>query len=193
MQKSYSALPIDYKPYLSLDLQKDKKSALLINGLAILIGVVMAVPMNFIIPISSLFDMSGGLLPYIVRHITLIICILIYMVLHEAVHGIAMKMCGTKQVKYGFTGLYAYAGSSDYYSKAAYIFIALAPVILWGVVLLIVNFIVPVSWFWVVYIIQIANISGAAGDAYVTMRFLRLPKDVLICDNGTAMTVYTTE
>ena len=26
-----------------------------------------------------------------------------------------MKLCGTKKIKYGFTGLYAFAGSDDYY------------------------------------------------------------------------------
>ncbi|MDO4608533.1 MAG: DUF3267 domain-containing protein [Clostridia bacterium] len=191
MQKSYLALPTDYKPYLSVDLQKDKKLALLINGLAILIGIAMAVPMHFVVPINTLFDLSGGLLPYTVRFISLILGIILYMVLHEAVHGIAMKMCGTKQVKYGFTGLYAYAGSSDFYSKSAYIFIVLAPVILWGIVLFVINFLVPQSWFWVVYIIQIANISGAAGDTYVTVRFAKLPSNILVQDNGTAMTVYT--
>ena len=37
------------------------------------------------------------------------------MILHEIVHGIAMRICGTKKVKYGFTGLYAFAGSKDFY------------------------------------------------------------------------------
>ncbi len=104
-----------------------------------------------------------------------------------------MKLCGTKKVKYGFTGLYAFAGSDDYYGKAAYIFIALAPVVLWGVVLLIANFIVPISWFWAVYLIQITNILGAAGNAYVTVKFASLPKDISVQDSGTAMTVYSKE
>ena len=113
------------------------------------------------------------------------------MVLHEIVHGIAMKMCGTKKVRYGFTGLYAYAGSDDYYDKKAYIFIALAPVVFWGVVLLIINLLVPIGWFWVVYFIQIINLSGAAGDLFVTAKFLRLPNDVLVKDYGVSMTVYS--
>lgn len=193
MKRAISDLPCEYKAYLSVDLQKDKKLAIWTNLLAFLIFAAMAVPMLFVVPISTLFDMSQGVGPYFLRFGVLLFGIVIYMVLHEAVHGIAMKLCGTKKVKYGFTGLYAFAGSTDYYSKGSYLFIALAPVILWGVVLLIMNLIVSDSWFWVVYMIQIMNISGAAGDAYVTIRFAGLPKDILVQDSGTAMTVYVKE
>jgi hypothetical protein len=113
------------------------------------------------------------------------------MVLHELVHGIAMKLCGTKKVKYGVTGVYAYATSDDFYDKKTYIFIALAPVVLWGIVLAVVNLFVSGPWFWVVYFIQINNISGAAGDLYVTARFSRLPGDILIRDYGVGMTVFS--
>ena len=191
MKKAVSVLPQGYQFCLSVDLQKDKKLALLMNLLALFVGVAMAVPMHFAVPITTLFDMRQGIGAYFARFGVLLIGILLYMVLHEAVHGIAMKLCGTKKVKYGFTGLYAFAGSTDYYGKAAYIFIALAPVVLWGIVLLIINLFVPAAWFWVVYMIQIVNISGAAGDAYVTIRFAKLPKDILVQDSGTAMTVYS--
>ena len=89
--------------------------------------------------------------------------------------------------------MYAFVGSSDYYDKTAYIFIALAPVVIWGIVLAIVNLLVSVEWFWVVYFIQIMNLSGAAGDLYVTVKFSRLPKDVLIQDYGVGMKVFSKE
>lgn len=193
MKRAISNLPNGYKLHLSVNLQKDKKLSILINLFAILIGVVMIVPMNFVIPISMLYDMSQGLGLYFVRFGVLLVGIIIYMILHEAVHGIAMKLCGTKMVKYGFTGLYAFAGSTDYYGKGAYIFIALAPVVLWGIVLLIINLSVSDSWVWIVYFIQVMNISGAVGDVYVTVRFAKLPKDILVQDSGTAMTVYIKE
>jgi hypothetical protein len=65
--------------------------------------------------------------------------------------------------------------------------------VLWGIVLAIVNPFVPTEWFWVVYLIQIANISGAAGDLYVTLKFSRLPGDILVRDYGVGMTVYSKE
>jgi len=151
------------------------------------------VPMCFLVPISTLFSMESGMSAYFLRFGVLLILIFLYMVLHELVHGIAMKMCGTKKVKYGFTGLYAFAGSEDYYDKKSYIFIALAPVVLWGVVLAVINPFVSAEWFWVVYMIQIMNLSGAAGDFLVTVKFSRLPADVLIQDYGVGMKVYSQE
>ena len=189
--KAVSQLPDTYREIYAVDLQKDKKLSLLVNGMATLIGVLLAVPMHFVVPIFTLFDMSQGMGAYCLRFGVLMVAIVAYMVAHELVHGAAMKLCGTKRVKYGYTGLYAFAGSEDYYDKAAYIFIALAPVVLWGIVLLAVQFCVPTSWFWVVYLVQITNLSGAAGDYYVTVRFSRLPKDILVRDSGVSMCVYS--
>ena len=189
--KAVFQLPDGYREIYSVDLQKDKKLSLLVNGLATLIGVLLAVPMHFVVPIFTLFDMSQGMGAYFLRFGVLMVAIVAYMVAHELVHGAAMKLCGTKRVKYGYTGLYAFAGSEDYYDKAAYIFIALAPVVLWGIVLLVLQFCVPTSWFWVVYLVQITNLSGAAGDYYVTARFSRLPKDILVRDSGVSMCVYS--
>ncbi len=189
--KSLSFLPEGYAEIYSVDLQKNKKIALLVNLLAVLIAAVMVVPMLFVIPISSLFSMEKGMLSYLLRFAALLIFMVIYMILHELVHGIAMKICGTKQVKYGFTGMYAFAGSEDYYGKKAYIFIALAPVVLWGIVIALINPFVGQEWFWVVYFIQIINLSGAAGDIFVTVKFSRLPADILIRDYGVGMRVYS--
>lgn len=188
--KAIGVLPEDYGEIYSLNLQKDKRTAIIVNLLALAIAAVMAVSMNFFVPVTSFFDMSGGIVRYFLRLAALIILMVLYMVLHELVHGIAMKLCGTKRVKYGFTGLYAFAGSEDYYDKKSYIFIALAPIVLWGTVLAAVNFLVPTEWFWIVYMIQLINISGAAGDLFAAVKLSRMPKDILIQDSGVSMRVF---
>ena len=165
--------------------------ALFVNLLAIVIAAFLTIPMHYVVPISSLFSMENGMQSYMFRFVGMFVLLILYMVLHELVHGIAMKMCGTKKVKYGFTGIYAYATSNDFYDKKTYIFIALAPVVLWGIILAVVNMFVSLEWFWVVYLIQISNLSGAAGDLYVTVKFLRLPSDILIQDYGVGMTVFS--
>ena len=193
--KSLNNLPENYREYYSVDMQNNKKMMLVINFIAILIGVAMVLAVGFFIPPSTL---TGGVEPsserlmnISIKFVVVAILSIVYIILHEAVHGIAMKICGTKKVKYGFTGVYASAGSDDYYDKKSYIFIALAPVVLWGIVIAIANFLVPRDWFWVVYIIQIANISGATGDYFVTFKFSRFPKDILVRDSGSAMKVYS--
>ena len=189
--KSFNSLPQGYREIYSIDLQKNKKTSLLVNSVAITIAAIFTIPMIFVVPISTLFSMDKGLGAYCLRFGSLLILCILYMILHEVVHGIAMKICGTKKVKYGFTGLYAFAGSDDYYDKKSYIFIALAPIVVWGIVLLIINFFVTTEWFWVIYLIQITNISGAAGDLFVTIKFSRLPKDILVKDYGVGMHVFS--
>ena len=191
--RSTPALPEGYTEVYAIDLQKNKKMALLVNVLALVIAAAMVIPMLFVVPISHLFETEQGIGIYFIRLGVMVLSMVAYMVLHELVHGIAMKICGTKKVKYGFTGMYAFAGSDDYYAKGPYIFIALAPVVLWGIVLAVINVFVPLSWFWIVYFIQIINCAGAAGDLFVTVRFLCLPKDVWIKDHGVGMTVYGKE
>jgi hypothetical protein len=189
--KAVDHLPEGYREIDTVDLKKNKALAVFVNVLAAVIAVAMVIPMHFIVPIDFLFSMEEGMQAYMFRFVGLLVLLILYMVLHELVHGIAMKLCGTKKVKYGVTGVYAYATSDDFYDKKTYIFIALAPVVLWGIVLAVVNLFVSGPWFWVVYFIQINNISGAAGDLYVTARFSRLPGDILIRDYGVGMTVFS--
>jgi len=191
IMRAVQQLPQGYVRILSIDLQKEKKLFLTVNLIGLVIMAVLTIPMLFLVPIWALFDMSNGMGPYFVRFATLLVLSVVYMVLHELVHGITMKLCGTKHVKYGFTGAYAFAGSDDYYDKKSYIIIALAPVILWGIALAIVTPLVPIPWFWVVYFIQSFNLSGAAGDLYVTVKFARPPADILVKDDGVRMEVFS--
>ena len=175
-----SPLPEGYSELLKIDLQKDRKSALLVNGLALLIALPMVAVGAVMAPFSTLLDSSAGWLAYAGRWGVLLAGLVAYMLLHELVHGICMKHYSGEKVRYGFTGLYAYAGSEAYFNKRSYL-----------VVLLILNFLVPTSWFWCVYFIQVCNVSGAAGDLYVSCKFSRLPADILIRDTGVSMTVYS--
>lgn len=185
---SVTELPGGYTPFMKIDLQKDKKVALLVNGICVLVMVALWIAGCFIVPFSAFFQ--SGDLPFFLKPILLILSFCLYMVLHEAVHGIFMKGFGAKKVKFGFTGLYAYAGSQDYFYKKPYLTIALAPVVLWGLVLLVLNCFAGTFWFWNIYFIQVGNLAGAAGDIYVTCKLLKMQPDILIRDTGVAMEVY---
>ena len=191
--KSYTTLPEGYREIYALDMHEDKKLAVWVNLLSLAIAAVFAVPMLFVVPWWTTFDVTDGMSGYWVKFAAMLGLTLLYLVLHELVHGIAMRICGTKKIRYGFKGVYAFAASDDYYRKKPYVFIALAPVVLWGIVLAIVTPFVPASWFWVVYFVQLMNLSGAAGDLYVTVKFSRMPRDILIRDSGVGMAVYAKE
>ena len=187
--KSYSTLPQGYVPFAAIDLVHNKKQFWIVNGLSVVLCVIM-----LILPAlwgRSLRDIVGeGPLPALLLRLGVAIAgPLAYIALHELTHGAVMKACGAS-VRYGYRVAYAYAGSDAYFTRSAYIVIALAPVVLWGIVFAVLTACLPEHWFWVGWLWQLMNVSGAAGDFYCSIRILRAPRDTLVQDTGTAMTFY---
>lgn len=185
-------LPANYREIYALDLQKDKKTALIVNVIAVGLMLATFIIGRLFVPLSDTF-VSDEPVAMLLRLGIMFVGMFAYILLHELVHGICMKRFVDTKINYGFTGLYAYAGCDAYFNKRSYIIIALAPIVVWGVVLLLLGIFLPASWFWVVWLIQVTNISGAAGDIYVTCKFAKLPGDILVHDTGVAMTVYSAE
>ncbi len=184
-------LPEGYDIIEVIDLQKDKKTALIVNIVAVVVYFILFIAMNMVYPfynwIDDLFEKGTFALNMIIMAVSYIA----YIVAHEATHGLAMKHFGARKMQFGFTGLYAYAGSrEDYFDKKAYICISLAPVVVWGVIFTLGMILLP-DWFWIMSILQIANISGAAGDFFVTWKTLHYPDDMYVMDTGVNMTVYS--
>ena len=184
--KNCAELPENYREILQVDLQKNKKQMLIVNGIALVITVIMMVLGCLLVPFWSIYKNPLQL-------IVMVVGLIAYILLHELVHGICMKHYSGQKPFYGFTGLYAYAGSDCYFCRKDYIIIALAPVVVWGFVLLLLNLLLQETFFWAIYLIQMMNISGAGGDFYVSWKFSKLPEDILIKDIGVSMTVYSKE
>ena len=188
--KAVVELPEEYEETLKIDLQKNKKLMLLINGLAIAIALVMAAAWFAVYAAREIPLFDNSIVISIPQLVVALVGMVVYVILHELVHGFFFARYGQSKPRYGFTGLYAFAASDDYFGKAQYLIIGLAPVIIWGVVLLVMQLLVPSQWSWVVYFIQIMNISGAAGDFYVTVKLLKMRDAILIRDWGTSMSIY---
>ena len=185
-----ASLPENYRPYRRIDLQKDKKLMLLVNLLSLIMLAALLIIGHRIVSIKVFFEMPNfGV--YALRMVILLGGMVVYMILHEAVHGIFMRLYG-KGVKptFGLKGPYAFAASKAYFNRRSYLIIGLSPIVIWGVVLLVLNLTLPTEWFWPVYLIQAVNISGAAGDLYVSALISTLPLDFLVQDDGVAMTFF---
>lgn len=188
--KSCSVLPENYIQRTVIDLEKDKKAFWFVNILSLVIAAVMVAIGVWAVPLDLEPDADNFVLELLLPLIVLLAGIFAYIVLHEAVHGVFMYAFSRVRPRFGFKLVFAYAGSEAYFDKIRYIVIALAPVVFWGMVLLIIDLFCKGIWFWVFYIIQVCNVGGAAGDFYVTAKILRMPKDILIQDTGTQMTVF---
>ena len=182
---SFEAVPKGYIPARSVDLVHNKKEMWGVSIASVVLMVLLAVPAVWVHPLHFT-EGTGRSLLY--TGVTLAALIL-YIILHELVHGIAIYLFGGKPY-FGFKGGYAFAGTKAVFPRAEYITIALAPVVLWGIVLAILCAALPEKWFWPCYFVQLVNLSGAAGDYYVTLLALRLPPDILVKDDGTAMTFF---
>lgn len=183
-----TSLPNGYREVRRVDLMRNRREAVLVNLFAFLIaGLVGALGFVFCPPFH---EIEIGI-HTIVSMIVITIGTVLYMILHELIHGVFMKAFSGKKPRYGFTGLYAFAGSDALFNRTQYLIIAFAPVVLLGLVLAVLTAAFYETAFWDLYIIQIVNLSGAAGDFYVGFLIARSRNDVLVRDSGTDMSFYS--
>jgi len=181
-------LPEGYAPIRRIDLQKDKKLAVKVNGIALAVCLLPTLIGVATIRIPFFADTDREPLR---MALIMLIGMIAYLFSHELVHGIGIKRYSGKKAKYGFTGMYAYAGSDAYFDKHQYRLIAFAPVVVFAVIFLALNLLLPQRWFWIFYFLQVMNFGGAAGDLFVAFLLRKMPADVMVQDEGTAMTFFS--
>ena len=126
-------LPGSYEELCRVDLQKDGSLAVLVNILALVIFLAGGVIGHQFVPIHTFYSMSDGMLLYFDAALD---CCILYGLPQRApewscmffsmnlFHGIFIKHYSGRKAQYGFTGLYAYAGSEAYFNKRQYLVIA---------------------------------------------------------------------
>ena len=185
--KSTWTLPEGYGQKYLIDLKDNKKQFWIVNGLSILIMLAL-LGLFFLLQWHGILELNAKALPR--QLLVMGLGMIAYIPLHELVHGVFMRRFSGKRAKYGFTLVYAYAGSDCYFNKRDYLIIAAAPVVFWGVVFLLLLFLLPVNWRWVPYVWELFNLSGAAGDFYVFHRLHKEPDTILCLDTGVKMAVF---
>lgn len=189
-------LPEEYEEIKQINLVNDKKTALLVNAMSFVIMLVMILIGGVAYGYDNLKEMllltdKSKLNPFVI-HISIVILMCVaYLILHEAVHALVMKLCSKgAKVKLGLNMHYSYAGSDAYYNKVSYEIISAAPLLFFGILLTVLCMIAPIRHFWIFYTVQILNFSVAAGDFYIFLIIARMPRDILINDSGTEVIVY---
>ena len=178
------ALPAGYRLQTAMDLKKDRK----INA-SIQVCFVMVMALMFILarrlqlPLQSGWG-TGTLIPVTV------LMAFAYIALHELTHGVAMKLLSGAKPVYFPRFPFVCTGSAAYFNRGSFILIALAPVILWGAILIALLLLLPPDFSLSVYIVIGLNFAGAAGDYFQTWAILKLPKSALIQDTGKVTGVF---
>ena len=185
--RSTWTLPAGYGQKYLIDLKDNKRQFWIVNGLCIGI-MALLLGLFFLLMRQGFLNLSFEGLPLQLG--VLALGTVAYIPLHELVHGICIRRFSGKRANYGFTLIYAYAGSECYFNKRDYLIIAAAPVVFWGIVFLLLLFLLPMNWRWVPYVWQLFNLSGAAGDFYVFHRLHKEPDTILCQDTGVKMAVF---
>ena len=181
---------LGYKECTRIDLVKNKKEALLVNIYGIIIMVVMAVFIPLLI--------MGGIIEFNLEttfplfFIVLLISLILYIPLHEIVHGIVLKKYTDEKLSFGWKLVYAYCGSKEaVVDRKEYYAVALAPLLVFSVVFISLMFFNPsLSLVW--YVMEIMNVSGSVGDIYVSIKLRKeKSRDILITDSGTDMSFWS--
>ncbi|MGN1163983.1 MAG: DUF3267 domain-containing protein [Candidatus Ornithospirochaeta sp.] len=172
-----------------IDLVNNKKEATCVN----IAGIVMIVIMCIAIPF---FFTGGSILSYLegagfIQPIVLVVAIVVYIPLHEIVHGVVLKLFTDEKLSFGWKFVYAYCGSKEAMMKPyEYFAVALAPAVVFTIVFVPLCLLMP-SWGLMWYFMEMMNISGSVGDFYVTLKIWgRRKENILISDSGTDMTIW---
>ena len=181
---------LGYKECTKIDLVKNKKEALLVNIYGIIIMVVMAVFIPLLI--------MGGIIEFNLEttfplfFIVLLISLILYIPLHEIVHGIVLKNYTDEKLSFGWKLVYAYCGSKEaVVDRKEYYAVALAPLLVFSVVFISLMVLNPsLSLVW--YVMEMMNVSGSVGDIYVSIKLRKeKSRDILITDSGTDMSFWS--
>ena len=134
MRTSLEKPPQGYRLKERIDLTRNRRQLRLVVGISLAWIAVGLIAGFWLEPRLGLL-VSGGFAMAIFRLLVMCLAIVLYIGGHEAVHGLFMWLYSRKKPSFGFTLMYAYAGSRAYFGKYAYLSIALAPVVLWGAAL----------------------------------------------------------
>ena len=188
---THAKLPKGYIKLESIHLEKDKQFKRKINLIAMILAVALVMIGQLVHPFD---EAASALLSRGWVLLALLGVLFVYMVLHEVVHGMFIRAFTQAKPVYGMKSIYLYAGSSAYLDRRAHGVIALAPALIFGAILLVLALVLPENWFWLVHIVQIANIAGSAGDFYCVGHLRRMKnKNILVQDLGDGIKIFAPE
>ena len=183
---NYKRLPKGYRYAGNLDFTRNRAQIMIVLKLAIaltviplIIGLIVSLPRPSVqgfLATWYLWPATAGML-------------IAYIPLHELTHGAVMYALSGVKPSFGIKLPYAWAGSTAWFDRKSHVITALAPLVFWGVTLQALIAALPEIWFWPLWITQISNLSGSAGDIYCAWALMKMDGQLLIQDTGTRMRV----
>ena len=163
-----------------IDYQKSKYANLFIIG-----SFVLSISVGAIIIVLS--DSTSN---NILKGQWILLGCLCYIIIHESVHLIFMKIFSKERLCLSLKLPTISVGSNGKFSKRQFIIIALAPVVILGVVLALLITFCSESYKFVLSILLILNFAGSGGDYLQVFEMRKYSMDTFFQDNSIETSVY---
>ena len=123
--------------------------------------------------------------------VAILALIVLYIILHEAIHGVCFWTFTRTRPKFAFRLTYASASAPDWFiPRNLYLITELAPLAVLTLAGLALFSIAPAAWLAPIWLVSTINAGGAAGDLVVAGWLLFQPHTCLAQDCGDAVTLF---
>ena len=195
MESYYKTLPEGYEEVKVVD-AKEKKTSVLFVVFSAVLTIIILVPVFLTFGGLGFLHEEYGRARMLAADGVFLVSMVLYIVLHELVHGAAYKALMHQKLTFGFTLTVAFCGVPDVYTSRKTALIALlAPFVTFSVIL------IPLTiWFYsfnrLYYLLSgilfAIHFGGCIGDLYMTYLLLFKFKDprTLMNDTGPKQTIY---
>lgn len=163
-----------------IDYRKSKYANLFIIGSFILFVLIGAV---FIV-------LSGSISHNNLKGQWFLLGFFCYIVLHETIHLIFMKLFSREKLCISIKFPTISVGSNGKFSKSQFMIVALAPVIILGVILILFMLFSPKEYTFFLTILLILNFAGSGGDYLQVFEMRKYSNDTFFQDNSNETTIY---
>ena len=143
----------------------------------LVLGIIMIVATG-IVPVSA-----AGTLWFI-------LCILLYMLLHEGLHLLFMRIFSGEKLRVSLEFPTISIGSDALFNRMQFIRIALAPAVILGIILLWLLFCIPEGYQLLLAVLLILDLAGSGGDFLQAYCALKYPSDSFFRDDSNETAVY---
>ena len=195
MKHFETELPEGYRQVFEID-AKNGRTGVVLNLVALLFGVLVFLPFVFGFGFRTLFNPEARSRYWLMLG-TYLGGYILYIILHELVHGAAYKLLTRRKLTFGFALTVAYCGVPDIWVyRRASLIATLAPFVVFTAVFLPLALFVRTPGLQVAFILLFcSHVAGCTGDlygAYLMLFRFRDPK-LLVRDTGPKQTYYLPE
>jgi hypothetical protein len=194
--RSFKALPSNYSHLKTLDLSKPRH-ALWLNLAALPLLFIYGWLFGQLISFLRVFNpLQPGIMGFITTFsgwelLAFTLSIILMLVLHELIHGIFFWLFTHERPRFALKSGYAFAAAPEWYlPRSQYLIVGISPFVIISIASILFAWFVASALIPYLLLIATFNAAGSLGDLIVVGWVLKLPKVILVKDEGDIFSSY---